>query len=388
MQIERLNNIEQIILLQENFYKSNGIYPFNVSNWTVSSNFRKYMEKHFECSSSISPIDYLYSYSITSEIKSNVMQKLGISKPELANKTCIFFPNNSLSIVNVCNFLQQIHCKNVGILYPAYFSIASCLDTYGVKHTSFYVIRQNKNYKIPIEEIMSSNVDSIWITSPIYSTGNIYRPDDISAIEFLLKHNIRVIADESFCILNNELIRHFSKYKNFIGIYSPHKAISFNSYKFSAIVCDDSYEDFFDQWLDVVCGNLPQTTISAIYHYLSENYTVCYNAFETFINKALKDVLKIIKNFPNVETDDFIHGNLMTLYIRNLDYKLSQNLNFLNDVIRHTHTLFYPGYLNGFPTKSGFCFRINLALYSPDFLASLQRLLIYLSDDINACYDI
>ena len=387
MQIKRLNNIEQIIALQENFYEANGIYPFNVSNWTVSSNFRKNMEMYFEWNPSNSPIDYLYSYSITNEDKRRVMKKLGVTDSELANKTCIFFPSNSLSIVNVCNLLQKMHCKNVGILYPAYFSIESCLDTYRVKHTSIYVTRQNQTYRIPVEEIMKANVDSIWITSPIYSTGKTYSTEDINAIESLLKQNILVIADESFCILNHELIRHFSKYKNFIGIYSPHKAISFNSYKFSAIVCDDSYEDFFDQWLDVFCGNLPQTSIAAIYHYLSENYTICYNAFEAFINKALTDVLTILKNFPNVETDDLICGNLMTLYIKNLDFNLSKNLNFLNEVIQHTHTLYYPGYLNGFPKELGFCFRVNLALYGPDFLACLQRLLIYLSDGVNARFD-
>jgi len=386
MQIKRLNNIEQIIALQENFYKSNGIYPFNVSNWTVSSYFRKNMEKYFEYNFSNSPIDYLYSYSITDEVKYNVMQKLGIPKFEQKNRVCIFFPNNSISIVNVCNLLQKIHCKNIGILYPAYFSIESCLNSYGVTHTSFYVTRHNGHYRIPIEEIMNSNVDSIWITSPIYSTGTTYCSDDIIAIEFMLKNDIIVIADESLCVLNHELIRHFSKYDNFIGIYSPHKAISFNSFKFSALVCDDSYEDFFDQWLDVFCGNLPQTSIAAIYHYLSDNYTTCYNAFETFINKARKDVLAILKNFPNIETDSHIYCNLMTLYIKNLDFKFSKDINFLNEIIQHTQTLFYPSYLNGFSEEIGFSFRINLALYGPDFLASLQRLLVYLSDSINA-YD-
>ena len=380
MLIERLSNIDEIIDLQKKYYNVNGIYPFNVSNWTVSNKFRIEMEKHFEHCANISPIDYLYSYNITDEIKENVMRKLGVPNTLLSNKTCLFFPNNTLSIVNICNYLQKMNEKRIGILYPAYFSITSCLSSYGITYTPFYISRKKDGYKIPLKEILQNNIDIIWITSPIYSTGTSYSPDTITQIEYLLKKNILVISDESFCMQDQELIRLFSKYKNFIGIYCPHKALSFNSYKFSAIICDNSMEDFFEQWLDVFCGNLPQTTIASIYHYLSDNFCKCYNAFKEFTCKALVDVKSILQYFPNIETDDCINGNLMTLYIENLDYDLSKNLEYLNDVMNNTHAIFYPGYLNGFSKNLGFCFRINLALYSPDFLASLRRLLLYFSD--------
>ena len=379
MQIERLSNIDEIIELQKEYYKIHGIYPLNVSNWTVSTIFKKEMEQYFEHSASTSPIDYLYSYSIASDIKDNVMKKLGVKTSSLSKKSCIFFPNNSLSIANICNFLQKMNIQNVCILYPAYFSIESCLDTYKIKFIPICVARKNHTYHIPWDEIMKFNIGAIWITSPIYSTGALYTLDDIHYIETLLENDIFVISDESFCIENHELIRYFPKYKNFISIYSPHKAICFNSYKFSAIICDDSYEDFFEQWLDVFCGNLPQTTIASIYHYLSDNYSICYTAFQHFIKKALIDVRKILKNFPNIETDNEIYGNLMTLYIKNLDYDISKDLDFLKSVIKNTHVAYYPGYLNGFSKNMGFCFRINLTLYSTDFLASLQRLLLYLS---------
>lgn len=380
MLIDRLNNIEEIIDLQKEYYDVNGIYPFNVSNWTVSNKFRTKMEEHFQHCAPNSPIDYLYSYNITDEIKKNVMKKLGVDKAALSDKACLFFPNNSLSIVNICNYLQKINAKNIGVLYPAYFSIASCLTSYGINYNPFYISRNKDGFSIPLKEILQNDIDIIWITSPIYSTGSSYTADAINQIEYILKNNILVISDESFCMQNQELIRQFSKYKNFIGIYCPHKALSFNSYKFSAIICDNTMEDFFDQWLDVFCGNLPQTTIASIHHYLSDNYYNCYNAFEEFISKALTDVKTIVQHFPNVVMDDNIYGNLMTLYIKNLDYNLLKNLDYLREIVRNTHTIFYPGYLNGFSKDMGFCFRINLALYSPDFLASLQRLLLYLSD--------
>lgn len=379
MLIQRLNNIEEIISLQEEYFNQYKIYPLNVSNWTVSEFFRKEMEQVFQYSATYSPIDYLYSYSITTEMKESVMQKIGVNEKNVFNKTCILFPNNSLAIVNVCNLLQKLKLEKVGILNPAYFSIAACLSTYGIDSIPFYTARKNQAYIIPIEEILIENLDALWITSPIYSTGTPYSKENLEKIEELLNAGIIIIADESLCVKNHELIRILGQYENFIGIYSPHKAISFNSYKFSAIICDGSYEDFFDQWLDVLCGNLPQTTIAAINHYLSDNYAICYNAFESFIKHAHHEVLFVLERFPNVETDHFIYGNLMTLYIKNLSHYQSRDLKFISDVIENTHTLFYPGFLNGFSEDMGFCFRINLALYNPDFITSLERLLLYLS---------
>lgn len=379
MLIERLNNIEDIIALEEKYYKSNGIYPLNVSNWTVSDFFRREMEQVFQHNVTNSPIDYLYSYSITSEIKENVMQKLGVNSKDIFKKTCIFFPNNSLSIINICNLLQKLQCKKIGILYPSYFSIDACLNAYGMCGIPFFTIHKQQKYYIPFEKISAENLDALWITSPIYSTGVLYDNENINKIEEFLKAGTIVISDESFCAKKNELVRILSQYRNFISIYSPHKAISFNSYKFSAIICDGNYEDFFDQWLDVLCGNLPQTTIAAIHHYLSENYNVCYQTYHSFITRAYNEVTVILGKFPNVETDSIIHGNLMTLYINNLTYDQTRNLEFIDNVIKNTHTLFYPGYLNGFSQDMGFCFRINLALYDLNFITSLERLLLYLS---------
>lgn len=382
MLIERLSKIEDIIALQERYYKKYRIYPLNVSNWTVSECFRKEMAKVFQHNVDNSPIDYLYSYNISSKIKESVMKKLGADEENISNKTCIFFPNNSLSIVNICNLLQKLQFNKIGILYPAYFSIDACMNTYGIECIPFYMKRKEQVYIIPLEEILNENLDALWITSPIYSTGTPYSEESLEKIEKLLKTGILVISDESFCVKNHELIRIFAKYKNLISIYSPHKAISFNSYKFSAVICDKLYEDFFDQWLDVFTGNLPQTTIAAIHHYLSDNYVACCKLFESFIKQAYSEVDSILGKFPNIEKDNVIYGNLMTLYIKNLSYSQSKDLEFINDIIENTHALFYPGYLNGFSKEIGFCFRVNLALYNSDFIAGLERLLLYLSSNI------
>lgn len=338
------------------------------------------MEQVFHFENNISPIDYLYSYNISRKIREKIMYKLGVKKDIIPYKTCVFFPNNSLSIVNICNLLQKKAIKKVGVINPAYFSITACLDTYKINYKSLSVKRDKLKYIFPFDEILTEKFDAIWITSPIYSTGTCYDETELSKIKLLLEAGIIVISDESFCIQGKELIRLFAEYNNFIGIYSPHKALSINSYKFSVIVSDIQTEDFFEQWLDIFCGNLPQTSIAAIYHYLSDNFDECYNTFEAFISESLIELSNILQNFNNVSTDSDIYGNMMTLYVAGLDYNSTQQLTFIQQVIECTHTLYYPGSLNGFNADFGMCFRINLALNSPEFTSSLQRLLIFLQN--------
>lgn len=254
MYIDRLNNIDNIIDLQNKFYRKYHIFPYNVSNWTVSNEFRNKMEQVFHFENNISPIDYLYSYNISRKIREKIMCKLGVKEEIIPYKTCVFFPNNSLSIVNICNLLQKKAIKKVGVINPAYFSITACLDTYKINYKSLTVKRSKQKYIFPFEEILAEKFDAIWITSPIYSTGTCYNETELSKIKLLLEAGIIVISDESFCIQGKELIRLFAEYNNFIGIYSPHKALSINSYKFSVIVSDIQTEDFFEQWLDIFCG--------------------------------------------------------------------------------------------------------------------------------------
>ena len=80
----------------------------------------------------------------------------------------------------------------------------------------------------------------------------------------MIRRKLFVVADESFALPGHELIRDIGISTHFISIYCPHKAISCNGYKFSGIVTSDIYEDFLEQWVDVLSGNLPQSCYASI----------------------------------------------------------------------------------------------------------------------------
>ena len=377
MYIQRLNNIQDIINLKNEYYDKYHILPLNVSNWTVSDQFRNTIENTICIDTQPSRIDYIYSYSIPETIHNKVIKKIGVPQRCLDKVSSIFFPNNTIAIVNVCVYLKKINAKNVGILNPAYFSIAKCLETFDIQYHLYNITRENDQYDI-CNGLLNNNIDVLWITSPIFSTGCYYTESNLNIIKKLLDKGVLVIADESFSIAGNELIRKFADYHNFIGIYSPHKSLSINALKFSVVICNSNLEDFFEQWLDLYCGNLQQSTIAAIYHYLSDNFSICSQKINEYISNSKKETFNVIQKYNCISYDIDTKGSMITVYLKNKDLDKMQCLDYIREVIENTLALYYPGSLNGFNPDMGFCFRINCALYDADYIGTLNRLLNYI----------
>ena len=379
MYIQRLNDIQEIIDMKNDYYHKHHIMPLNFSNWTVSDQFRHTIEHKLRISYEPSAVDYMYSYSIPEEVHKQVQTKLGVSQNTLSNTSSIFFPNNTIAIVNICVYLKKQGIQEVAILEPAYFSICKCLETFGINCISYSIIRSNGNYSID-EDLLDNNINVLWITSPIFSTGCYYSIGALKVIEKLLEKGVLIIADESFCTSGNELVRKFAESPNFIAIYSPHKSLSINALKFSVMICNNKLKDFFEQWLDLYCGNLQQSTLSAIYHFLSDNFNMCFKAFNDFISVAREESFRIINSYPAIKTDPDSVGSMFTLYFPSKSFEKTQTLPYIKNVMENTLALYYPGCLNGFSSNMGFCFRVNCALFDIDYIATLNRLLCYIDN--------
>lgn len=208
--------------------------------------------------------------------------------------------------------------------------------------------RFNGKYVFPIEAILQGNYDAVWVTSPIYSTGVYLDPNEIEKLRYLIRRKVFVVADESFALPGHELIRNIGISTHFISIYCPHKAISCNGYKFSGIVASDIYEDFLEQWVDVLSGNLPQSCYASIYHYLTPNYEECVNSFQMEIEEAKKAIFSFLRSSHHT-TDANAIGSLISVYCDNIDFKQTTGDDFFQQLHKKTCTSFYPGWLNGFP---------------------------------------
>lgn len=382
MYIKRLSTIEDIIAIQNKIATENKTVIQNISNWTVSEDFKQNMNKYYRFNTGHSIIDYIYSYNISEIKKDLILSKLGVPINYIPELTLYIFPNNTISIINIINFLKRKNIKKIGIIEPSYFSVKQVISSFNLDYDILSTKRKNKQYYLPdITNIVNKNFDALWITSPVYSTGSLYANSEIDKLKKILEMGIAIIADESFATHGKELIRDLYSYENFFSIYSPHKSLSFNSLKFSVIVSQNMHEDLIDQWSDVLSGNLPHSTVMAVDHFLSDNFEECSYAYEIYIENCKSRIYALLSKFPFVDYDTFISGNLMTLYFKNLTFKDSISLDYLKNIITQTYVSFYPGYLNGFSEEMGFCFRINMTLYSAQFESSLYRILNFLHNN-------
>ena len=187
----------------------------------------------------------------------------------------LLLQSSTIAIVNMINFLVHHNRKRLCILQPAYFSVALCCSMfsldYGVEQISF----SDGRPQIPVDKILSSGYDCVWITSPVFCTGFYFDEEHKRNIAQIKSKGITIIFDESLALPGKELIRSFPIDPEVFAIYSPHKAISINGLKFAIIVCEKCYEDFLEQWIDVFSGALGGSNRDAVFQYLSPNYLNC-----------------------------------------------------------------------------------------------------------------
>lgn len=376
--IKRLSFLEQIDLETERYRNKTGEAVPNVSGWKISNDYRTIMMKNFDYFPYISenPIDYTYSYSLDSNLRKLILKKLGGG----SNTSILLAPNNTISLVNLINFVANFCPHQIGLLLPCYFTIPNLLKDRSLSYVSLSMIRTMNGYRLPIEDIKKHNCKVLIITNPVFSTGQYLCEEDILFLkDFLAKKN-HVICDESLAAPKHELVRDLGAFPHFLSIYSPHKFIHFNSFKFSCVLHNEMFENFFDQWNDVYSGGLNITNIHAINHYLSENYQKLLDIFYDFMGKNFFRVQEMVNHFYKFQTDAEVIGDYLCIYNQEIPYKYANNLNFIKKVITHTQSVFYPGCLHGFQKEHGFVFRINLASYGSRCSNALLKILDYLSN--------
>lgn len=375
MLIERLSDIERINALEKDFQRATGIEPFNVSSWNVSENFKEKFLQRFRPPTAGNAVDYVYTYSFTKEQRSQALNKLGVK--DVNNAMLLILPNNTIAIVNVVNLIKLCRCQRVCIINPAYFSVSQTLQSMGLSPCTVSMSRRKGKYSLPLNHILSENYDAVWITSPIFSTGVYLDTDEIDKIRTMLDHGLFIIADESFALHGNELVREIGIHRNFISICSPHKSISCNGVKFSGIIASAEYEDSLEQWVDVLCGNLPLSAQIAFNHFLSDNYDECQELFLTEIEATRRTIQPILEGNHHT-TDRTATGSLLSMYFDNVPFEYTETNVFFQSLMKNTYSSILPGWLNGFGPESNLCFRVNLALDKVSLRQSLIRIVRYL----------
>jgi hypothetical protein len=358
-----------------------GAPPFDISHWDPSEATTKLLLKHLSLPVAAPWIPYIYTYNFNKH--SEVIRRLVIGTER---QSCLLVPGGTNAILSAIWWLKSLDIDSLAIVCPSYFSVFHACDIVGLPYRHIYMSRIGGEWLFPTDQIdlFMNNMPSakaIWLTNPIYCTG-VKQSDSLRPfINSLLDRGAAVVVDECLCAPSQSFARHLSGNK-LVSIFSPHKTISMNALKFSALVFNERHEDFFESWSDVLVGGVAASTFTAIQHFCSDNFVDLQSVFFSHIDSARKDVIRVANRYSQfIEFDKETAGHYMTFYIPRIKGARGMEMSFVERMIHETGTLIIPGVMNHFDPEIAFSFRVNLARSSVQLFGALSRVMEYLTSN-------
>ncbi len=347
MYINEIFQIDDILEEEKRIAREKEIKVINVSHWNTAPTYQEYMLKNIILNHENNIFDYVYSYDFKKMTREQILCKVGVENKK--NCMCLLTPSSTISILNIINYLKLNGYHKLCILEPAYFSVEQACIAFGLNYQKKSLEYREWHYSLPsVNEIIEGNFDAIWITSPIYSSGIKYNDSQINTIKKLINRNVLVIADETLSLSGQELCRRIPISRNFFSIYSPHKALFINSIKFSAIVCPLENDDFFEQWIDVLGGGLLSSNVTAILHFLSDNFDYCTQKSTKWFKNTLNVVQEVLKQFPKVYCDTNDIGAYKLIIINSNKKTNINDIACIVDIMHKKYVSYIPGIYHGY----------------------------------------
>lgn len=350
----------------------------NLSFWNPGGEYKAYMSERLAVPMAQELYDYVYSYTL--DVTKPFLSRLGAGDQIDAERT--FTASSTISIAHAVNLMKVGGLRRLCILTPSYFSVENSCRAFGLEHETVPLVRNGAGWQVPVARILEGKFDALWVTSPVYGTGEEFSDEMVGDIRRLRdEHDLFVVFDESLALPGQELVRRVDVDDASAFIYSPHKAISVNARKFSAIVYHKQYLDAIDDWADVLGGSLPRSCVGAVYHYLSDNYhDVCVPAYLDFVRRREADLASVLSKFPWAHVMPNGSGHYRTVFAGARSPDERRVVELIDRVYKKSGYLFYPGKITGFPGEFGLSFRVNLLLDRMNIRDGLASVLSALED--------
>jgi aspartate/methionine/tyrosine aminotransferase len=382
--------IHQIESLMSQWRVDHGIAPVNVSYWNPSNEVLQNVQTQAPPSSflnpltslrSCDPIPYRYSQGLPST--EAVLSKLGFSADRVG---ALITENGTTSISTVANWLKLNGVTEVTLLTPYYFATSHSLLRLGISVREVALERTAGGaYRLPRDLALQSH-QAVWLTNPIYSTGLYSLEASCDLLRQIADAGTIVIADESLALRPTAIARSLGGHDNFVGIYTPHKSICMNGVKFSIVVTRPRHQATLEDWAEVLSGGLSLSAIIAIQHFVTSSFDGYRESFSQLMRKTRDWHVDLVDGFDGaIELDQGSEGHFIMAYVPGLAAKLGSRIDFLAEILQETGCIMVPGFHSGFPERSGFCFRINLARDSEVFRDALGRLYPFLRGKTDLC---
>ena len=370
-ELEQLSDLENIY---NEYIEKKGSKPSFISHWDPNLHYRKKIAEKMVFPNQLPFVGYNYSKRITN--KYDLLKRIDIKK----EMGITLSPNGTISLNLVFNFLKSQNINKIISLTPSYYIITnlSKINNIPIENLSWERFIEENSYELQdsTDNIIDENT-LIYITNPIYSTG--YYLDEIfNKLSNILKNNPWIILDESLSLRTSSIMKYFTNNSKVISIYSPHKTICVNAYKFSFIVHDKKFSSYFEQWTDVVYGGLGRESISAMEHYLSENFLDMEKYILTEATKNKNLLINKVKD-SSIYFDENTSGHFISIHYPNIKASIGNDLKKLKEMVFNSGLSFIPNIRNSARSNGTFSYRINLLRIDEKSLGGIVRLHSYLT---------
>jgi histidinol-phosphate/aromatic aminotransferase/cobyric acid decarboxylase-like protein len=383
-ELPEITLIDEIDDLARDYARRHGTEPIYVSHWDPSEEVIAKLAGLFPEFPRRSPVPYTFSYLLKRRPKHwpRILEGLGFSEAVIArgDVAAQAFENGTSSISAVANWLKVVGIKRVVLLSPYYFAVPYNLRRLGLTVREVYLPRINGQYALP-SDLKIDPSEALWVTHPVYNTGVYSLEDSVSKLISIADNGSVVVADESLGVPPSRLASALGGHQNFIGVYTPHKAICMNGMKFSMVVYHPGTGDTFDHWSDILSGGLSLSAIAATEHFVRPEFTTYRDRFWEILDETRAWHSGIISKYSNIlSTDVGARGHFLSVYVPALRAELGNDLLFLREMLERTRCTVIPGIRSGFDPASGFSFRVCLAQDSAKFRGALESLYGYLAN--------
>lgn len=362
--------------IKEEYTSIYKIPPFNLSHWDVGSECKNEIAKLINVCNNENFFKYEFSYTLPTSLKIQVAKKIGIHESRHVHITPSGTSANLLALV----IAKKQGIKNIIILGPCYFQVPIIAKMLGFNVSIFSTWYPNIGYDFSIMPLLKKTEDALWITNPIYCFGEYYLQKNIDVFLEFLERGITLIADECMSINGKELSRFFSKYKNFIGTYAPHKAACINGVKFGLVIDGELSSSDIDYISDCWIGPLPRSIISDMNHFISDNFDIIYDALENTLYESEFFIKNFLKSYP-VDIYDGL-GHFRVISVKNVSREYEADTDFYKKVIFKSGATYIPMIFNIPPKNLYLSFRINLLFNKSSIINFLPPLVSSIIDSI------
>lgn len=369
MLIDEITFLDEIFQLEKKKEFLEHINITNVSYWNSSQSYKEYIEKFISLNYEQDIFDYVYTYDVSITQRLQIMKKLDVINPK--ESMCLLNATGTNSILNVINYLKLHNYKKIAILLPSYFSVERGCQIYNLAYEKILLHYSDGKYCIPYQYLLENHFDAIWLTSPAYSTGVSFDSFQIDILKKLISNEILVIADETLALPHQMLLTKIPISDFFFCICSPHKPLFINKIKFSALICPKRYDDFLEQWIDVLSGSLLSSNLVAIQHFLSDNYSECMSAAQYWYTDSINKIHEILQLFPNAQCNLDEISPYKTIYINNPS-KNVKDMSCIKTIINNDCVSYIPATFGEYVG-----FRVNLSLEPRDLTNAIYRILSF-----------